>query len=478
MESQTLENILRERNRKLTFWLLGPVVISYFVLQMVLFSFQMKESQREVERWRNAQRDRIVQALFLQNQTDLQALSATVTQEAGTNRAAISFGVWNGKRRWVAGNMEALSALELSKLPIGMKVNFKTGIIYDVSALHLADHLQGYLVVKSVYDWKNLLRDSGLLLLCCLMVFLSLKSGVWVLIGTLKRTVVSPLKWMTSEIDPRLKELTSLSPISLSTLDLKRSPTEFIELLKGYNRLIEKIKSLREKEIHHIAISARVDLATQVAHDVRSPLAALSLAIEGLPPLPGKQKEIFLGVAKRIQEISEELLVSRVFKEEDREHPKENGPSAGANISELVGSIIEEKRIISEKKSVNFKWVSPIAEIRVKAHEADLKRALSNLIDNALQSLGARGEITLEVTTLRDSVCVSVIDNGRGIKKENLLRVWDEGVSVDKKQGHGLGLSFVKRVVESWGGRVALESSSDKGTKVSLYLLNVEGTQV
>ncbi len=119
-----------------------------------------------------------------------------------------------------------------------------------------------------------------------------------------------------------------------------------------------------------------------------------------------------------------------------------------------------------------------MAEIRVKAHEADLKRALSNLIDNALQSLGARGEITLEVTPFRDSVCLSVIDNGRGIKKENLLRVWDEGVSVDKKQGHGLGLSFVKRVVESWGGRVALESSLDKGTKVSLFLLNVEGTQV
>lgn len=478
METQTLENILRERNRKLTFWLLGPVVISYLVLQIFLFSFQMKELQREVARWRNAHRDRIVQALFLQNETDLHALSAIVTQQEGRDRAPIRFGVWNSKMRWMAGNIEAPSSLELSKLPIGMKVNFKTGLIDDLSALYLADHLQGYLVIKSVYDWKNLLRDSGLLLLCCLMVFLSLKSGVWVLIGTLKRTVVSPLKWMTAEIDPRLKELTRLQPISLSTIDLKRSPSEFIDLLKGYNRLIEKIKSLREKEIHHIAISARVDLATQVAHDVRSPLAALSLAIEDLPPLPGKQKEIFLGVAKRIQEISEELLVSRVYKEAKREHTQENGPSGGANINELVGLIIEEKRIVSEKKSVNFKWVSPIAEIRVKAHEVDLKRALSNLIDNALQSLGTQGEITVEVTPLKDSVCVSVIDNGRGIKKENLLRVWDEGVSVDKKQGHGLGLSFVKRVVESWEGRVALESSPGNGTKVSLYLLNVERPQV
>ncbi|MFM8316346.1 MAG: hypothetical protein ACKOA8_18870, partial [Deltaproteobacteria bacterium] len=77
MEPKTLERLIRERNRKLTRWLLAPVVASYVVLQLFLFSLELSSVKRQMVEWREKNRDRIAQSLFLQNEADLKEVFST-----------------------------------------------------------------------------------------------------------------------------------------------------------------------------------------------------------------------------------------------------------------------------------------------------------------------------------------------------------------------------------------------------------------
>ncbi len=470
METYTLERILKDRNAKLTFWLVVPVALSYLILQILLFVNQMNETQKQISIWREDQKNRIAQALFLQNDADLKEIIHLQEKKLNQSELPLQIEVWDKKRKLKANHSTLSKKEKMLELPQGMRVNFRQGEIIDVTSLYLGDKIQGYLVIHAFYDWKRLIRPSLLLLIACLAVFLILKFGVWLWVLTLRRSIVRPVERMTLEISPELIKFESLKPISLSEVDFKFAPIEFVKLVKSYNHLVSNIKILHEKENQFVAGAARVEVATQVAHDIRSPLAALLLAIEELPPLPGKQKEIFLGVLMRINEIGEELLTSRK-KEGESVTNSSIEPSCGSiNLKPLVSAIVDEKRILLSGNLEIQLIVPEVPEVKVVAEESDLKRALSNLIDNAIEALEGWGEIRLKFTETDGKVSLLVKDSGKGIPKEQFDRVWEPGVSFGKKNGNGLGLSFVKSVVESWGGLVALDSDLNKGTVVSIQL--------
>jgi signal transduction histidine kinase len=473
MENRTLEKILKQRNSQLTLWLMAPVAVSYFILQGVLFSIDMAEAKSIVAQWREDQKERISQSLFLQNEADLKELVGTLKSANEKSGANFKVAIFDSRNKLKATNEETEGELKRADCPIGMTIDFKKGEINDKTPLYLGGKLQGYLMIHSIYDWSDFKRESLILLLACVGVFSILKLGVWLLVLTLRRSVVKPLKMMTAEISPQLNNFENLKPLPVDVSEFKNAPEEFVDLVLGYNHLIENIQELRKKENSFIAGSTRVEIATQLAHDIRSPLAALSLAVEDLPPLPGKQKEIFLGVMKRMQEIGEELLNSRENRSSDSPIEKKINETEPVSVKQVVLAIIEEKKLLlAERPDINL-GVRDIPDLWVKAREIDLKRALSNLIDNAVEAISSQGEVTVKVSEAAGTVYLSVKDNGRGIHKDDFKRIWQPGVSVGKPHGHGLGLSFVKGVVESWGGRAVLDSAPGKGTVVSLQLQKV-----
>lgn len=470
MENKTLEQILRERNSSLTLWLMGPVAISYLILQGVLFSFDMAEAKNNLAQWRENQRDRISQSLFLQNEADLKELVSNLGQNHEKNVTSFKVAILDSRNKLKATNEEGWDESIGFECSSGMTVDFKRGEITDRTPLFLAGKLQGCLRIRSVYDWSEFKKESLILFIACLSVFLILKLGVWLLILTLRRSVVKPLKKMTAEIAPQLSEFDNLKPLPVDVSEFRNAPEEFVNLVHGYNHLIDNIQELRQKENQFIAGATRVEIATQLAHDIRSPLTALSLAVEDLPPLPGKQKEIFLGVMKRMQEIGEELLNTREKKSQGKSGDKSSKELEAVSLKPVVETIVQEKRILLFDRPQITLRVLEIPEVEVKARESDLKRALSNLIDNAIEAISDGGEVTVKATEAGNKLYLSVKDNGRGIKKEDFQRVWEPGVSLGKSNGHGLGLSFVREVVESWGGRAVLDSAPGKGTVVSLQL--------
>ncbi len=115
----------------------------------------------------------------------------------------------------------------------------------------------------------------------------------------------------------------------------------------------------------------------------------------------------------------------------------------------------------------------------IMADREHLNSIFFNLLKNAVQAIpsGRRGEIRIEIMPVNNKLQVRFTDNGVGIPDELIPKIFTPNFTT-KSSGMGLGLSIVKRYVESAGGKIWFETEHDKGTvfTVEFPLLNVVST--
>jgi signal transduction histidine kinase len=107
---------------------------------------------------------------------------------------------------------------------------------------------------------------------------------------------------------------------------------------------------------------------------------------------------------------------------------------------------------------------------QVRIDEAKLKRAIFNLARNAADAMPGGGKLVLRATQAADRLLLDVIDTGTGMPEEIRAKVFTPFFTHGKADGTGLGLPFVKQVVEAHGGSVALQSEVGRGTTVTISL--------
>ena len=129
---------------------------------------------------------------------------------------------------------------------------------------------------------------------------------------------------------------------------------------------------------------------------------------------------------------------------------------------ELLRPELANRRITARTR---FARQLPIAPLDA----AQIQQALVNLIKNAMQAMTAGGTLTLATGEGGDGVWVSVADTGGGIPQEQINRIFDPFYTT-KKEGTGLGLMIVQRIVRAHGGRIELESNVGKGTTFRIWL--------
>ncbi|MFL5507827.1 MAG: ATP-binding protein, partial [Gemmatimonadales bacterium] len=204
------------------------------------------------------------------------------------------------------------------------------------------------------------------------------------------------------------------------------------------------------------------EMARQVAHEIKNPLTPMRLGIQHLQRTwrdrRGDYGETLEQTTARILgEIDRLDTVARAFSRfgapSDASAPLERVDLAA--VAREVGQLYA---LASEGAAVRIAGVMPAL---VRARRDEVKEVLVNLLENA-RNAGARD---IEVHTCADGF--SVRDDGSGIPPESLPRVFEPQFSTTTS-GSGLGLSIVRRLVESWGARIAITSEPGKGTEVSV----------
>jgi len=157
-------------------------------------------------------------------------------------------------------------------------------------------------------------------------------------------------------------------------------------------------------------------------------------------------------------------------------------------ISSMISEVLHEKKlsVIKVKEITDFLKtylsleeqqekvkIDLMTDEKILANKYLLSRALINLINNSLQAIDPQnGLIQINACEENGQVLFLVKDNGKGIPKEHLEKIWEIGFTSGKSTG--LGLNFVKKVVEDHKGEITIQSKPREGTKVKIFLPKVE----
>lgn len=270
----------------------------------------------------------------------------------------------------------------------------------------------------------------------------------------------------------------------MSLLEEKlRSPAWDLTLLQANadgvsSQMIELVNrfAIQQTEMQKVIDSREKDrdlceLAAQVAHDIRSPLSALNVLAAALKMEDDSRRVLVEQVVARINCIASRML--------EAARP---GP-AQTSVAELIRSIpglICEKEIEHQCKIARIGFAitenSHFEDRYVVVNADEMKQALSNLINNAIEGASPKRklEVGVQVECDQSKLRVSVTDNGRGIPPEVAARAGERGNSFAKDGGSGLGLYFARNLAKAGNGRLDVRSKLGSGTDVSIELAVLE----
>jgi two-component system, OmpR family, phosphate regulon sensor histidine kinase PhoR len=220
------------------------------------------------------------------------------------------------------------------------------------------------------------------------------------------------------------------------------------------------------------------DFINNMTHEFKTPISTISLACEMLGDKEvdktGKIHENYINVIteenRRLGSMAEKILQTAVIDKGQLKLHKEL-INLHQIIEDVINSIriqvdVKEGEIISELKARNY---------YIKADNTHITNLIYNVIDNAIKYSPEKPQIIIKTQSDQKGVFIEVSDNGIGISKANQKRIFDKLYRVStgdvhNVKGFGLGLHYVKTLVDKHEGNISVESEIKKGTKIKIFL--------
>ncbi|MBS1271986.1 MAG: Signal transduction histidine-protein kinase AtoS [Candidatus Marinimicrobia bacterium] len=233
-------------------------------------------------------------------------------------------------------------------------------------------------------------------------------------------------------------------------------------------RDITERERMRERQSHQERLTVLGKISAVVAHELNSPLAAISMYNQMMQGELSKDSpyrehtEVIQRNTQSCQKIIKELLdYARTPQPEIEE----------VDLKQVVQDVLRFLKPVYERKEVRFDIESDIPEVMLNGDKVQLQQVIVNLVMNAIQALPeGDGHIRVAIAEEKTGYSLEVSDNGTGIPDEYTDEIFEPFFTTKSSGGTGLGLPTAHRIVKAHGGKLMLKETGDSGTTFRVLL--------
>ncbi|MFL9881364.1 ATP-binding protein [Herbaspirillum rhizosphaerae] len=273
-----------------------------------------------------------------------------------------------------------------------------------------------------------------------LMPFLILIPVLLLVVADLIRKIFKPITTLSREIDSRGDQ--ELHPIPVEPL-----PSEIIPFVGAINRLLARVE---------LSVGVQRRFVADAAHELRSPLTALSLQGERLA-----NAEMSVNARERLATLRHGIDRTKILLEQlltlAKVHAETERIRTNVSLQKVYRRVLEDALPLAESKHIDI-GVTSSTDFNICANEVDLIVLVKNLVDNAIRYTPENGRVDLSIVTGKNEASLVVEDNGPGIPESEWHRVFDPFYRIpgNHEIGSGLGLSIVNAIVSHLGASIHL----------------------
>ncbi|NUQ36679.1 MAG: hypothetical protein HUU23_02560 [Caldilineales bacterium] len=219
----------------------------------------------------------------------------------------------------------------------------------------------------------------------------------------------------------------------------------------------------------------RRDFVANISHDLRTPITAIQLMVDtlrsGAADSRRRQEQLLAGIADQtaiLRQLAQELLDLSLI--ESGRLPIRLVPT---RLQDLIAGVIQQNQPQAEHKGLRLHSAYD-PQIQVLADVETARRALQNIVHNAIKFTPKGGQVRIAAESQGEDVRVAVQDDGPGIAPEDVHRIFERFYKADRTRsegGTGLGLAIARHIVEGHGGRIWVESEPGRGATFFFTLL-------
>ncbi len=252
------------------------------------------------------------------------------------------------------------------------------------------------------------------------------------------------------------------------THELERRTEELRTRTRELRRSYEDLRTAQEELVKKEQLAVVGELAAVIAHEVRNPLAIIANAGAGLRKQAISREDHDTLLAILDEETSR---LNRLVTDLLRYARPVNVQRSHLPLPDLLERALSLAS--ANKKRIRSELCVEAREGRIWGDANLLRQVFDNLIDNAMQAMGADGALTVRVRSASEGgaegLAVDIIDTGEGMDTQVRSRALDPFFTT-RPSGTGLGLAIVDRIVDAHGGRLGIESRAGEGTTVTVFL--------
>ena len=231
---------------------------------------------------------------------------------------------------------------------------------------------------------------------------------------------------------------------------------------------------LRQRQISQI----KTDFINNMTHEFKTPIATINLALSAIKnpkTIVNKQK-----VKKYLQMIFDENnrmhdQVENVLMISHLERNDLNIEKSRQDINQIIDLAISHLSLIIENKNGKISVIKDAQNSNVIGNETHLINVFVNILDNAIKYNDKSPEITLKTKNINNRILIDIIDNGIGMSKSVQSKIFDkfyrkQSGDLHDVKGHGLGLAYVKKIIEYHNGNISVDSIVNEGSSFTIQL--------